>query len=289
MCQVYSLITAMAGLVTINTLAVISADRYRAIVNRLCQHHQRTSRPTTLLIVLFIWGWSALWAVAPMLGWGRYVLDGVGTTCTFDFLTRTANNISFVMAMMMGNFVVPLGVITFSYLHIWRAVLDAKRRLKEQNVHVYAGRTNTKSPAHAHGSLKGQGHQGRDHTVGQRRHGREFLQGQNQRLRIRSETRTACTILTLVLAFVVAWFPYLVVCMIGLFGDRSQVTVTASVVSSLVAKTSTVSNPVLYCIIHPKVRRKLHVTLLRLLWSTSPRRSFHASSTSERSPARNFS
>ncbi|XP_076456768.1 rhodopsin-like [Babylonia areolata] len=130
-CQTYGMLTGTAGLVTINTLAVISLDRYHAVSNHL---HPAQPRPTraTVTAAVGVWLYSLPWAMAPVFGWGDYVLDGVGTTCTFDFLTKSLNNLSFVMAITVGNFFLPLTVIVFSYTGIWLVVRSTHVSLRRQ-------------------------------------------------------------------------------------------------------------------------------------------------------------
>ena len=119
----------MAGLVTINTLAAIAVDRYWAVVRRATPE-QRLSKRVTSMVVLVVWTYSIAWALCPVLGWGDYVLDGIGTTCTFDYLTRTWWNRSFVMAMATGNFLLPFSLMVFCYTRIWAAVREVKRGLE---------------------------------------------------------------------------------------------------------------------------------------------------------------
>nr|KAG5714936.1 hypothetical protein BaRGS_000424 [Batillaria attramentaria] len=225
--HVYAMTTATAGLVTINTLAVISLDRYYAVVHRL-NPRQHTSRWIMGGAVALVWVYSVLWAAAPVLGWGNYILDGIGTTCTFDYLTRTAHNRSFVLSITVGNFVLPLAVIVFCYVRIGMVTLDMNRTLRLQKVYV---------------------------SVGLKR----------RQLGLQADVRTAGIIFVLVVAFLISWLPYLVICLIGLFGDQSRVTVLSSVLPSVVAKASTAMNPVLYSISHPKVRRKLKSALLQAM------------------------
>ncbi|GFN78268.1 melanopsin [Plakobranchus ocellatus] len=128
-CQFYAGITAVAGLVTINTLAAISVDRYWAVVWRATPE-QRLSKRVTGLVVISVWTYSVSWAACPILGWGSYVLDGIGTTCTFDYLTTTWWNRSFVISIAAGNFVLPFSLMVFCYTRIWAAVREVKRRLE---------------------------------------------------------------------------------------------------------------------------------------------------------------
>ncbi|XP_059156489.1 rhodopsin-like [Physella acuta] len=138
-CQMYAFLTAVAGMVTINTLAVIAADRYWAVVRRPNPGHH-LPRCATALAVASVWCYSISWALCPILGWGAYILDGIGTTCTFDYLTRSWHNRSFVMAMVAGNFLLPFAVMAFCYTRIWLAVREVKSGLERESSHVTMGR-----------------------------------------------------------------------------------------------------------------------------------------------------
>jgi r-opsin len=130
-CNAYAALTGTAGLVTINTLALISQDRYRAVARHINPTQPRPNRATVAAAV-GVWIYSLSWALAPLLGWGTYVLDGIGTTCSFDYFTRTTGNIAFVLSITVGNFVLPLTVIVFSYSGIWR-VSSTQQTHKQAN------------------------------------------------------------------------------------------------------------------------------------------------------------
>ncbi|KAK6171411.1 hypothetical protein SNE40_019605 [Patella caerulea] len=79
--------------------------------------------------------------------------------------------------------------------------------------------------------------------------------------RFRGERKTAITLLITVGVFCISWVPYVIIAMIGQFGNQSLLTPQLSVVPQLVAKMSTVTNPILYSLSHPVVRRKLFLKL----------------------------
>ncbi|KAI8797602.1 rhodopsin, GQ-coupled [Biomphalaria glabrata] len=429
-CQIYAFLTAVAGLVTINTLAVIAADRYWAVVRRP-NPGQHLPKCVTATAVLFVWAYSISWALCPVLGWGAYVLDGIGTTCTFDYLTRTWENRSFVLGMVAGNFLLPLSVMVFSYARIWMAVREVKSGLERESSHVSMGqrrfsmdsivslasdkRVKDRKTSTASVSLGSSdsnyvdcSNAHRDHNVNrvvfhsrqrwtnrdtsstdmQRgvykqnshtvvgavllseaqspyslkaradlrvgeyrtysatfrtsgdkkqlaatnlnlsfiRHAtdvytegrlaemneRNFGNGdgkltqsyaskhrmtvksmfsnrlenaafskirlryynaigsklllKHHRYRLHCEHKTIKIIMFLLLAFMLSWSPYMIVSLIGLFGDQTQISYVTSAIPSLIAKTSMVFNPLLYSISHPKVRKRI----IKSLCSASP-------------------
>ena len=175
------------------------------------------SRRHHCLKLLIPWLHSFFWAVPPLFGWNRYVPEGFQTTCSFDYLTRTPAYTSFVMAMFFGGFVVPMAVIVGSYIRIYAAVRRQKNDFDRTSRRL--------------GSLALKK--------------RVFL------------LQTARTCLWCVLLYCLAWTPYAAISILGEYGDQRQVTPLLSVLCGLFAKASTVYNPIVYAISHPKLRNKL--------------------------------
>lgn len=218
-CQIYGATTGTAGLVTINTLAAISYDRYTVVVRRVGPMHH-ISKHTTLLVIAVTWLVSVLWVTAPLLGWSHFILEGIGTSCSFDYLTRGPKNGSYVIVLMVCNFGLPLMLIVYSYVRIFISVCSVQRGLMDFTPQIAVGT-------------------------------------QRQRSRRRTEVKVAFTMLAIICFFCLAWTPYVIVAVIGLFGDVSLVTPTVSAIPCIFAKVATVSNPPLYSIGHPKFRKKI--------------------------------
>ncbi|XP_061175787.1 rhodopsin-like [Saccostrea echinata] len=235
-CDVYATLTGLCGLVTINSLTVIAVDRYRAIVMRV-NSADPAPKWKTYKATLVIWTYAFIWAISPVMGWNKYQLEGVRTTCTFDYLTRDKRTISFIVAIATFEFIIPVIVIILAYFKIVTAMIVRRRNLSMSKHSENAS-----------------------------------LNIRMQRYRVRAEIRTALIIIGLVCLFVVSWLPYTVTAMIGLFGDQSLITPYLSSVAGLVAKTSTVFNPIVYAIIHPKFKTKIKSLVYRQsLTQTGPR------------------
>lgn len=227
MCQVYGTLTGLCGLVTINSLTVIAVDRYCSIVMRV-NSADPAPKWKTYKASLVIWTYALIWAISPALGWSRYQLEGVRTTCSFDYLTRDITTISFIVAIATCEFILPVFVIVLAYCKIVTAMIVRRRNLSLSK----------------HGD-------------------NASLNCRMQRYRVRAEIRTALIIMGLVCLFVVSWLPYTVTAMIGLFGNQELITPYLSAISGLIAKTSTVFNPIVYAIIHPKFKSKIKSLLFR--------------------------
>ena len=70
----------------------------------------------------------------------------------------------------------------------------------------------------------------------------------------RREYRILFMVLTTVVCYLVCWMPYGVVAMMATFGRPGIITPVASVVPSILAKSSTVINPLIYILMNKQVR-----------------------------------
>lgn len=120
--------TGLSGLVTINSLTVIAVDRYCAIVIRV-KSVSPAPKWKTYKATIVIWTYALFWSLSPVLGWSKYQLEGVRTTCSFDYLTRDATTISFIVAIATCEFAIPVTVIILAYCKIVTAMIVRRRNL----------------------------------------------------------------------------------------------------------------------------------------------------------------
>lgn len=205
---------------SINTMAAIAIDRYYAIARPL-QVAKTMTRKKAFFMIVGVWIWSLLWACPPIFGWGAYIPEGFQTSCTFDYLTRTDNNRSFIFCLYICGFVVPLFIITVCYSLIINAVrkheIEMKKTAKKMNAEI---RTNQ----------------------------------DKQRMEIRV-TKISFAILML---YLVSWTPYAIVALVGQFGYAKFVTPFWSEIPVLFAKASAMHDPIVYALSHPKFRQALY-------------------------------
>ncbi|XP_022318337.1 rhodopsin-like isoform X1 [Crassostrea virginica] len=221
-CQVYGFVGAMAGFISINTLTMIAIERFFVIVIREPYRHIRTSNRTVLVAIVFIWVYSFMWAICPLIGWGSFILEGSMTSCTFDFFSRDVNTKSYVASILVFCFTVQLFLIICSYVRIYLKVLQHEKEI----VNCYVD-----------GNLKIQNRKVKKfHSV---------------------HVKTAKISLVIISIFCLSWTPYAVIAIIGNFGDASVITPLASTIPGVFAKLSTVLNPMIYALLHPKFRNKL--------------------------------
>ncbi|XP_041670284.1 pinopsin-like [Cheilinus undulatus] len=137
-CVWYGFVNACLGIVSLISLAVLSYERYCTMMATTIADG-RNFRPA-LVGICFSWLYSVAWTVPPLLGWSRYGPEGPGTTCSVDWRTQTANNISYIICLFTFCLVLPFCVILYSYgrlLHAIRQVRSVSSvvtRRREQRV-----------------------------------------------------------------------------------------------------------------------------------------------------------
>jgi len=61
-------------------------------------------------------------------------------------------------------------------------------------------------------------------------------------------------VITTVICYLVCWIPYGVIALLATFGKPGVVTPVASIIPSILAKSSTVCNPIIYILMNKQVR-----------------------------------
>ena len=89
---------------------------------------------TLLECLICSWVYGSIWIVPPLFGWSRFITEGFGTSCTFDYKSRDRSNRRFVSFLMIGGFVAPLSAIIASYTLIFsRLRRRAREFMRKQN------------------------------------------------------------------------------------------------------------------------------------------------------------
>ncbi|XP_070425794.1 melanopsin isoform X4 [Equus przewalskii] len=169
---------------------------------------------------------------------GAYVPEGLLTSCSWDYMTFTPSVRAFTMLLMCFVFFLPLLVIVYCYVFIFRAIRETGRALQ------------------TFGAWEGGGECPR------------------QRQRLQSEWKMAKIVLLVILLFVLSWAPYSVVALVAFAGYAHVLTPYMNSVPAVIAKASAIHNPIIYAIIHPKYRMAIaqHLPCLGVLLGVSSQR-----------------
>nr|BAQ54846.1 opsin, ultraviolet sensitive type [Asiagomphus melaenops] len=220
-CQIFAFVGSVSGIGAGVTNAAIAFDRYRAIARPF---DGKLSSGKVIVILLLIWGYTLPWALFPLLDiWGRFVPEGYLTSCSFDYLTDTANNKIFVMMLFFFSYLIPMFMIIFYYAQIVTHVFDHEKALREQ-----AKKMNVDS-----------------------------LRSNQDKNAASAEVRIAKAAITVCFMFVASWTPYAVLSLIGAFGDKSVLTPGVTMIPACTCKAVACIDPWVYAISHPKYRLEL--------------------------------
>nr|WAB24747.1 rhodopsin [Haliotis discus hannai] len=222
-CELYGLTGGIFGLMSINTLAMISIDRYFVITRPFSAMKNMTQRRAFLMIV-GVWIWSIIWAVPPIFGWGAYIPEGFQTSCTFDYLTRNDHFTSYFICLYVCGFCVPVLIILFCYTFIIRAVSNHSKEMVKMGKNLGAN-----DPRNS--------------------------QSDNE---TSAEMKIAKVSLMIFCMFMLSWMPYATVGLIAQFGNPMLVTPYVSEIPVMFAKASAMHNPIIYALSHPKFRNALN-------------------------------
>ncbi|XP_017269119.1 opsin 4xb [Kryptolebias marmoratus] len=245
-CKIYAFCGALFGISSMINLLAISIERYLVITKPLQTIHWSSKRRTIFAIFL-VWIYSLAWSLAPLVGWSSYIPEGLMTSCTWDYVTYTAANRSYTMMLCFFVFFIPLGIILFCYLRMFLSIRQTSRELERLGPQV------------------------RKSTLIRQRS-------------IRSEWKLAKIAFIVIIVYVLSWSPYACVTLISWSGHANILSPYSKSVPAVIAKASTIYNPIIYAMIHNKYRMTL-ADKVPCLWflSPAPRKECHSYSISDSS------
>lgn len=95
----------------------------------------RDYRPA-LAGICFSWLYSLGWTVPPLVGWSRYGPEGPGTTCSVDWRSQSANNVSYIVCLFTFCLLLPFCIILYSYGKLLCAIRQASCCLQKKKKQV---------------------------------------------------------------------------------------------------------------------------------------------------------
>ena len=214
-CKGYAFVTTLCALASITLLAGAAFERYNAIKNAAKVTRTR-SKKRVVCVAVCLWAYSLVFSVAPLLNWSSYTFEGIGTSCSVDWQSSSANSVSYTVSIFVCCFGVPLAVICVCYYQMYGIV---------RSLRVKASRTwGTRSWI----TLKS----------------------------IKTENKMAFLLLIMIIVFLVAWTPYAVVSLISACRRSHWITPIGASIPAYIAKSSTIYNPIIYGIVYKRFREK---------------------------------
>ena len=164
-------------------------------------------------VCIGIWIYCIILVSPPLFGVSRYVPEGVGVICSWDYTSRTIANRTYYILLVVFGFLLPGSVIATCYACVYKTIIS-----------------------HDVTSLVG-GTQQQLHLSKTRR---------------QMDIQTAQIIGELILLFITAWTPYTVVSFIGQFGPENSLTPLAMTMPVFFAKGAVAFDPLVYAFSHPR-------------------------------------
>lgn len=232
-CDLYGFVSGVAGTTSIMTMSAISLDRYLVISFPL-DPFKRFSHRQVLVIIIATWIYSSIFSSIPLLGIVgiNYTPEGYLTSCSFDYLSHATRTRIYIFSFFIAAWLLPLNIIFFSYVSI---VVTVSRQ-ERQN---YTSQGNVGSS-----SFKNFKHQSvkRKKSV---------------------ELKLAKVASGIIALWVLAWTPYAVVALLGIFNQRRLITPFGSMVPAMICKAAACIDPYVYALSHPRFKNELNKRLLR--------------------------
>jgi r-opsin len=171
----------------------------------------------------------------PLFGWNRFILEGFGTSCTFDYISKDLWDHLFILILVTGGFLIPLSIILFSYAFILIKLSQRSRSLTSQsNYEKYSNQlsiTNENQVRSATTAIDCTD----DNNIT-----RNILR--------RTEVRATRTALLICAVFCSAWGPYALMALISLFGFNYLVNAYTTAMLGMFTKVAACINPLIYAL-----------------------------------------
>ena len=164
------------------------------------------------------WVYGFLWALAPLLGWSKYVPEGIGMNCSVDWQLRNSSGLSYTASIFICAFIFPVSVICYTYSSIWWIV---KGRIKVPT------------------------------TVTTGENGGYCINPASTR----KQLNLAKTVFLMSVSFCTAWLPYAIVSLVAVI-DPTLLSPIQATIPSIMAKTSTIYLPLIYGVRHSAFRKQ---------------------------------
>ena len=215
-CEAYGFITSLCGLASMNHLAGAAFQRYDTI-DRGTRGRSFLNERRAVYFVIFLWFYSFVFSVAPLVNWSSYTIEGVGTSCAVDWSSSNPTAVSYTVVLFNFCFFLPLAIIVFSYYRVYKAV---------QLMRINANQIWGNLSATAAETLK-------------------------------TEKKMAGLVFIMIGAFLISWVPYAVVSLISATGNRHLIGPLGASVPAYIAKSSCIYNPILYFFMFKSCRIKM--------------------------------
>lgn len=119
-CQSHAFFIYLFGMVSMLHMGAIAMEKYLTIVKYTNTAGHFLSLKQSVIVVAALWTYSIILSTLPLLGWSKYGPEAANVTCSLKWDQRNASDIAYFVIMFVGVFLVPVGVMSFSYYRIFK-------------------------------------------------------------------------------------------------------------------------------------------------------------------------
>ncbi|MBN3308768.1 rhodopsin, like [Amia ocellicauda] len=143
-CNLEGYFATLGGEIGLWSLVVLAVERYIVVCKPMSNF--RFGENHAIMGVVFTWIMANSCAAPPLLGWSRYIPEGMQCSCGIDYYTLKpeVNNESFVIYMFIVHFSIPFIVIFFCYGRLVCTVKEAAAQQQESETTQRAEREVTR-------------------------------------------------------------------------------------------------------------------------------------------------
>jgi len=101
------------------------------VIGRPFKLGRKPTRRWAYFMSVSTWFYSAAFASLPFFGVGKYVPEGLLTSCSFNYLSHDWATKIFILAFFVGAWVVPMIIMVYSYSSIIWVVVQSRRTVAQ--------------------------------------------------------------------------------------------------------------------------------------------------------------
>ncbi|XP_047244477.1 opsin 8, group member b [Girardinichthys multiradiatus] len=131
-CIYYGLAGFFFGIASIMNLTILAIVRFVVSLN-LHSPKQKISWKKVKILCMWTWLYALIWALLPILGWGRYGPEPFGLSCSLAWGQMKHEDFSFVISIFSLNLLVPCVIIIFCYFGIALRLYFAYKKSMNNN------------------------------------------------------------------------------------------------------------------------------------------------------------
>lgn len=267
-CRLYGLTGGLSGTVAIACIAGMAFQRLIKISRPFNEGNLINSR-NSVILVISTWIYGLVFALFPFFyAPSAYAPEGYLTSCSYDYLNQDLVNKIYIVLFFAGAYVFPLAVILFCYYQISQHVYDANRDMIALHNRPPSPRPPSASLSpHRSTCSPVYGSHGR-HSVKSVSVTRptsassHMTTSSNQaetitRSKIAMEKKLMKSVIILISNWTIAWTPYAIISLMGIFSYGYLITPVMSMMPALFAKCASVVDPYIYFLSHPRYQREV--------------------------------